>query len=397
MRRLGSSLMVALVGCAAASPPRQKTEPTRAAPASSVSSVASGADAGVAEASPIDPAMESKLTEYRRFRDWRNTVLAKGQPPEESVVRPRAIVQRAALPKPASIRAYAHDSQACRTKSPFGVPFEADGTLCSGVVPPSAALTAGEVARVLSLMNAANAELVEIFDKKKPKRPVVRCDFLPHHELVYFDEAGSPIARIEVSFSCHQFRWDPASRPALMGRWEPPLMTPEERKILADIFDAHDLGARTYDDDEVDELLRYERRVYGTPHEPTPLGKARRERRLAEPSGLPPGLSAKRASARDHELFCTWLAGAFREGGARPSGEHYQCLNGLEYSTEVTRDTCERRLASCDVTLGRLEACLRHITGGPEQLCSAAFPKDCEGLEGCIPGVTVRPLRGAER
>lgn len=342
-------------------------------------------DAGILQASDDagvrqNAAMDARLAEYERFHDWRSTVGVVGQGVEAKVSAGAALPKRAQPRKPAQIRLYAFSGQSCVKPSAFGMPFEADGSLCSDVLGKSALLDDGERDAVSSLVMEAEAGLA-----RGDTRPRVRCDFNPHHVFVFFDEKGAPIGRLMPCFECGQFAWEPSMHPEHIGTYEPPQMMPEERRLLAQIADRHGAGAWAFDPDgaETMQVRAYRDAVYGTASEPTPLGRARIDARISLPPPVDRDVSPKRATARDRKNLCTWWNEQWSLHGQNFGSHGYECKSGVTYSFNLEAGDCERDLARCDVPTRQIEECLRAFAS---PVCDG-MPNACAQAQDCVPGL----------
>jgi len=339
-----------------------------------------------------DPRMTAEVAEYLRF----HPSLWSGASPVAAVTADRlelarALPDSAKPPRPAKIRAYAWaEASGCRTRSALGAPFESDGTPCRGVV-GSADLTREESAAVQGLAESMDAGL-----RAGAKVAVVRCDFDPHHALVYLDENDVTIAVLEPCFLCHQWRIRPSSRPDVMNDREPPVMSEEQRSVLGGILDAHHLGAWTLEEgtERVRRVSEYLRRVYGgysmrlaaEGHSLTARGRALQAAWVAKEPDVDRDASPKRSSAQDRERLCAWYQGELEAQGQQ-SGGGFECANGVRYVLSLGDGNCEASALACDRSVRDIEDCLRAFARGPDAVCQAGFPRACVGLGACAVGV----------
>lgn len=346
---------------------------------------AEGAPVATAEDAPaLDARLEAKLEAWTARRDWRSTVFGARIDNPPNAKRARSGAERGPLRAAdvRTIRAY-HFQNGFRGVSWEGAPFTADGRLIDGVVPPETTLDADETAAVLALI--ANAE-----EARKPQpgaryvvnRAKYRCGFDPHHVLVFFDAQDIPIAKLYVCFSCGEILSVPKS-----DAFDGGAMTREERGALRALFDAHGLGAWSYDEDDplVQEVRNYEERVYGSPSAPTSLGVARNARLAVKPSGVSGDAIASRLDASEHERLCLWLTDEVSRRKVRGGVE---CSNGTTYSFGFFEERPCTAKPLCDAPVARVEACLRkNFLQGASHVCDRGLGAECEGLLGCLPGV----------
>jgi hypothetical protein len=381
-------LAIGIVSCARSTPPPSPSA-TRV-PSSPSTNVNSGAGAS-RDGDVGDPKMEALAAELLRFNPslWPTPLVARAQ--VEGVRMPARIATNKDVPPPAKIRAYAWaGSGACASRAPLR-PFESDGTPCSGVV-ASADLSADEMKSVIDLVADMQARM-----RAGGPIGVVRCDFDPHHALVFLDESDTPIAIVEPCFICHQWRIRPSMRPDVMNDYEPPLMTPEQRLALARIIDAHHLGAWTMDDDDEDRkrtLAYVEQRFGGTSmfHAAqsgtlTERGKRLQAALVAAPPDVDRDAAPKRTSPADRHKLCAWYQTQFEANGLPFHSSGFECKNGRSWQLSLDEGACEKAASACDRSVRDIEACLRAYARGPQEICENGFPRSCEGMQECALGV----------
>lgn len=270
-------------------------------------------------------------------------------------------------------------------------PFRPDGTLCGDVVAPGVEVQGDERARIEALVPAAEAALAA---QKKTghyaHRPIVRCGFDAHHAVAFYDAQGNAIAKLLVCFTCGEWIVAPSSEAT--GGVSPGLMTADERKTLAEIFDAHGLAAWASDGPLADEVRAYERATYGTEQEPTARGLAKRAERLAPGSGVPGDRAMRALSEDDRRKLCGWVAKEVRPTGEPTRERGYECLDGARWRSQAGDPGCAKTEIRCDAKVSEVEACLR-VFREPDHLCAppAEVPAACKGLTGCLPGLMRLP------
>jgi hypothetical protein len=374
-------------------------------PASSASSttVARASDGGVDEevSAGHDLDLDAMLTARMRLHDWRNSFFGARIENPPIKARARRVPQRGSfrLEAVAEIRAYHYrrDFTVGNVPDSYGeleytdLPFTKDGRIDGHVVPPEAILTEAERDRVLGLVRAAVKAYDDVQRHGGSLRPVLRCGFDPHHVFVFFDQAGAPVARIDVCFTCSEVTVRPAM--AAFDNGDPSVMTDDERSAFREIADAHNLGAWTYGETpEGEALAAYEGRLYYTKdRDLTAEGKMRQARIDDIPSGVPGDLTPKTASKADVDRFCVWLGA---EIGSRhwrrpsPTGG-FECGNGQTYAfgSATASAMCEAKQL-CNAPFGKMETCLRKsFFVGPELVCHAGVDPSCEGLLNCLPSL----------
>lgn len=319
-------------------------------------------------------------------------------PSAENPPRPRRTLPSAGLvpvAKVARIEAYAFNRARDRfQRGPHcevrEEPFARDGRTCGDVRLPMASLSPDEVARVAGLLAASEARLAEM--KKATyvvKRAVVRCGFDPHHALALYDANDQLLGRIVICFSCHEWLVVPASEAT--GGGEHVVMTAEEGDVLRAIVDAHDLGASLFEDERLREAYAYDNARYGWRDQLTPLGVARRKARLARSaSGVDTTRRLVDLTRDERALLCGWLDDEVTPSlGRRGDAHGYECKAGEEWLVDYGEPACPKRPLGCNASVAEAEACLRDLVA-PDHLCGPA-PKTCDGLLGCLPGITRRP------
>jgi hypothetical protein len=278
--------------------------------------------------------------------------------------------------------------------APEEEPFAPDGRLCGDVRLPVSTLTEGESASVLRLLDDAE----NTYGPKAArnghyrKRPVVRCDFDPHHAFALYDDAGRLLGTIAICMTCHQWLVHPSSPGTGEGRvvsFEEP-----ERATLASILNGHGLGAWIFDDADPRgaDVSAYERAVYGTEEEPTLRGVARRRRRLeANGSGVERTKKLDELTRAERDALCIWTAESVRPGRRNGNSHGYECVGGTTWIASYGEKDCGVRPLECSAPVGELEACLRELRE-PEDLCGAP-PAPCQSLMQCLPGLAARAAR----
>jgi hypothetical protein len=358
------------------------------------------ADAGTLTAERTEPrseVLEARLETWDALHDFRNAFFQREQPDAK---RPR--LRRSFSTKGiASARAYAYRTvpELGWCSSPTELPVERDGRICDEVVAPGAVLDAAQLQGVLGLLDSAIGRLRALQKEARARGytyhgPLTRCDFDPHHTVLFYDEAGAVIGGLLVCFSCSDWVVVP-SHPDLQK-----LMSREERAALHELFEALGLGSRSFDSDTRNELFEYRGRVYGTPpNELTEAGKLQQTRRIALRSGIDPLAPARGLTAVQRLRSCTWFHHELRVGGAYAHpGSGYECVDRRTFRLrEHSVDQCAAVKLRCDATAGQIESCLAALLPTPAVLCeSPGLPAPCKDVIGCLPELEWDPQAGAK-
>lgn len=365
-RRAIGALFVA--ACASSAPPPSHPHP-------------SSVPAPPAPVAPaLDARLEAKLAARERLFDWRSTVWGSRAPNPVVPGRDRRLAARFPTSGVASIRAYHVQSG-----SPGGMPFTADGRLERSVVLPEVTLSDDDRDRIVGMVHAA-VERRSPRVSRMTKRAVTRCEFDPHHVLVFFDLEGRPLGKLVICMSCHEVLSFPHLSAFHDRPGEPAALESADLAAIREVLGHHpELGAWAYEDD--DELTAYELRTYGPAEAPTELGRQREAARRARSSTVLPEETP--ANDAERERFCHWVA---TEARARNRTTHavggFECASGRAYSFLDEGSGCERL---CKTTFMRMEACLRSsFLDGPDRICASGPAPECAGLLGCLPWVTWR-------
>lgn len=391
-----SAEAIALVALAllalACSPPRPAPVVPPLESSADAAPPSTDASAGASPEVSVSPEMERLLAESERLEDPDITFSRVAQTPPP---RRYSVARRGRFPVRETARAVIYTfgwslvHGACGPDDP--VPFTRAGTLCPDVVSPGVVLDADETGRVTALLSASDAALAEA--KKSShwsRRAVTRCDFDPHHVVAFYDARGVALGQILVCFTCGEWQVTPGAES--LGGGDPAVMTPDERATMAALFDAHGFAAWRFGS-KSDEVMAYERSVYGTRKQPTKAGLERRARRLAKGSGAPPSSRVRDLDVVDRQKLCDWSAYRVEPTGEAWRERCYQCDDGRKWTTTTTVAACATTPVSCDRTVADIEACLR-VYREPDDLCSASPPPPCAGLLDCLPGIVLRGNAG---
>lgn len=352
-------------------------------------------DAGAAGPEPRAD-LEALLREREAFFSAEATV--GSMPPASSMPKRRALPKRGGIDRRrvARIEAMSWNGLFGRgaTCTAEEEPLAANGGLCGDVRWPLATLTEAEKASVLGLLDRADRTYGPgaMRDGSYGLRPVVRCEFDPHHALLLYDAANVLLGAITVCMTCHEWLVRPES--LATGEDGPVLFDAEERSALSAIFDHHGLGAWIFDDEDPrhEAARAYARTMYGTEEAPTPRGILRRRQRLeAHPSGIPRDKRLNDLTRSERDALCAWTSDEVRPGRRNGGGHGYECSNGVAWVASYGERECGLPLLPCPQTVGELEACLRELRE-PEDLCGPP-PEPCRSLMRCLPGIAARPPR----
>lgn len=95
-----------------------------------------------------------------------------------------------------TVRAFVYDCEAEHNNMSF---FKKDGSMHQGVInAPGALLSATQVQTLLKAVTTYS-----------PKDKYKAC-YVPHHAFVFYDDAGRPVAHLEVCFTCRRTKASPA-------------------------------------------------------------------------------------------------------------------------------------------------------------------------------------------
>jgi hypothetical protein len=354
----------------------------RSASPESVPTSSSSADRPVATgADGLDGAYQAELDLRDRLADRARTYGAAGQPTPRFPYRVPAkgtFPKREAIARAELVTFGRSSVPGCATE-----PVTASGAYCADVVAPSVEAPKSELDVLVGLGQGAYGDRVTLAPDgtRHVKRAVTRCDFDPHHAVVFFGHDGRIVGKIVVCFTCHEWIVSPGDDGT--GGDAPSVMSVDERKKLALLFDAHGLGARLFDDDDYAERVHdYERRVYGPRELPTPRGLERRRRQLSAGSGLPKDRAIRELTKSERAKLCDFFG---REVRPRTHASGYECANGWQYSIDTDPETCTRGPWTCAATVGEIEACLT-VFREPDDLCGAT-QKECKAVIHCLPGL----------
>jgi len=101
-----------------------------------------------------------------------------------------------------SVRAFVYDCEAEHQNMTF---LNKGGRIHDGVInAPGALLSPAQVARVISIASTPATR-----DKYKP------C-YVPHHAIVFFDDAERPVACLEICFTCRRHIASPSGTPDII-------------------------------------------------------------------------------------------------------------------------------------------------------------------------------------
>src|SRR5262249_9073913 len=89
------------------------------------------------------------------------------------------------------------------------------------------------------------------------------------------------------------------------------------------------------------------------------------------------------SSAQARETLCAWYRDQFAANGQRTSSSGFACVSGVRYALELDEGDCEKSALECDRPVREIEACLRALSRGPDEICRTGFPRACEGMRDC--------------
>jgi len=354
------------------------------------SAPASAAPTAVAP-EPGSEALEARLLLRERLSDFRNTFFQREQP---APIPPR-LLRRFSSSQIVGARAFAFRMAPLLDCAPDKLPLQRDGKVCDNVVAPGVELSLEQFQRVVGLLETSRKLHEQAVREAQRsghyvRRPITRCDFDPHHTIVFHDQDGAALGGILVCFSCREWRIIP-SVPELDG-----YLSDAELAVMRELFDGLELGASLFDDQAAEELGAYRRRVYGTVYDGlTPAGKGRSARWLARGSGAPPSKDARSMTPAERTRSCLWFQHELKlsRSDAHP-GSRFECDDGRRFQLrEQDVKQCATSQITCAATTAQLEACLAEVILDTAGLCNA-LPAACRDVIACLPQLDWRP-RGA--
>jgi hypothetical protein len=338
---------------------------------------------------PGAEALEARLSLLERLSDFRSTFFQREQP---AAIRPR-LLRSFSSSKIASARAYAFRMAPLLNCAPDKLPIQGDGTFCDNVVAPGVELSAEQLQRVVELVETSRRRQEQALAQLQRngghyvRRSVTRCEFDPHHTILFYGQDGAALGGILVCFTCGDWRIIPAI-PELDGS-----MYEAELAVMRELFDSLELGASLFDDKAAEELGAYRRRVYGTVRDGlTPAGKARYARSLARGSGAPPQQDARSMAFAERTRSCLWFQHelSLSRSDVHP-GSGFECEDGRRFQLrEHDFQQCATSRITCAATTAQIEACLAEVILDTAQLCNE-LPAACRDVIACLPQLDWRP------
>jgi hypothetical protein len=337
---------------------------------------------------PRSEPLDARLALLERLSDFRNTFFQREQP---APVAPK-LMRRFSSASIVGARAFAFRMAPLLDCAPDKLPLLPDGKVCDKAVAPGVELSGERLRRVVELVESSRKLQEQAVRAAQQSghyssRPTTRCDFDPHHALVFYDEHGAALGGILVCFSCREWRIIP-SISGLDGS-----MSDSELAVMRDLFDGAQLGASLFEDQAAEELAAYRQRVYGSLHDGlTAAGKARLSRSLARGSGVEPSKDARRLTAAERTRGCLWFQQELylNRSDAHP-GSGFECDDGRRFQLrEQDVKQCASSQITCAASAAQLEACLAQVILDTPGLCSA-LPADCRGVIACLPQLDWRP------
>jgi hypothetical protein len=386
-RRIGV-LVAGLLAVSACAVRRPRPSTASQSPKRSTSAPASAAPPAAAS-EPRSEALEARLSLSEQLSDFRNTFFQRDQP---APIRPR-LLRRFSSSKIVGGRAYAFRMAPLLGGVPNQLPLERDGKLCDNVVAPGIELPAEQLQRVVEFVETSRTQHQQALQDALRSsghyahRPLTRCDFEPHHTIVFHDQEGAALGGILVCFTCREWRIIP-SVPELDG-----YMSDAELALMRELFDGQKLGASLFDDQAAAELEEYRRRVYGTVRDGlTPAGVARYSRWLAGGSGAPPQKDARSMTRAERTRSCLWFQQELylSRSYAHP-GSGFECDDGRRFQLrEQDLKQCAASQITCAVSTAQVEACLAEVILDTAGLCNT-LPMACREVIACLPQLDWRP------
>jgi len=338
---------------------------------------------------PRSAALEARLSLSEQLSDFRNTFFQRDQP---APIPPR-LLRRFSSAKIVGARAYAFRMAPLLGGAPNQLPLERDGKVRDNVVAPGSELPAEQLQRVVELLETSRTQREHALHEALrgrghyTYRPLTRCDFEPHHTIVFHDQEGAALGGILVCFTCGEWRIIP-SVSELDGS-----MSDAEQAVMRELFDGLQLGASLFDDQAAEELGQYRRRVYGTVRDGlTPAGVARYARWLARGSGAPPQKDARSMTRAERTRSCLWFQHELylSRSYAHP-GSGFECDDGRHFQLrEQDPKQCATSQITCAASTAQVEACLAEVILDTAGLCNA-LPLACRDVIACLPQLDWRP------
>lgn len=385
--RIGATvaLLLAASACAERRPQTAAASQSSTLPASAPASAASPA----ARLESRSEALEARLALSERLSDFRSSFFQRDQP----APIPPKLLNSFSSSQIVGARAFAFRIAPVLDCAPDELPLQRDGKICDNVVAPGVELSAEQLQRVVELvetsreLHAQARRDAQRSGGSYQQRPKTRCDFDPHHTIVFHDRHGAALGGVLVCFSCREWRIIP-SLPELDG-----YMSDAELALMRELFDALELGASLFDDQAAEELGAYRRRVYGSVHDGlTPAGEARYARRLARGSGVEGKKDARSMTLAERARSCLWFQQELKlsRSDFHP-GSAFECKDGRRFQLrEQDVKQCATSQITCAATTAQLEACLAQVIVDSAGLCDA-LPVACRDVIGCLPQLDWRP------
>jgi hypothetical protein len=381
--------MVAVLSAASACAPSKLQTSTASQISPRPTNAAASAVPSAAVLDPRSEALEARLALREYLADFRNTFFQREQ---AAPVRPRLLGSFSSS-QIVGARAYAFRMAPLLDCASDKLPLLPDGKVCDDVVAPGVELSAEQLQRVVTLVETSR-KLHEQSQREAQRggghyllRPKTRCDFDPHHTIVFHDQDGAALGGILVCLTCREWRIIP-SIPELDG-----YMSDAELAVMGELFDQQKLGASLFDDEAAAELSEYEKRVYGTVRDGlTPAGQTRYARRLARGSGAPPQKDARSLSRAERTRSCLWFQQELylSRSFAHP-GSGFECNDGRRFQLrEHDMQQCATSQITCAASTAQLEACLAEVVLDTAGLCDE-LPAACREVIACLPQLDWRP------
>jgi hypothetical protein len=349
MRHFPVVLALLLVfACAATKPARQAATPhgnTSTPPALANQSADGGTNAA---SETVNPALEAKIAALDALREA--DTFGEHRPLRH--VAPIRIAARGRFPAKAIASAelfiFRYGGSTCEAEQ---YPFAKDGSMCGDVATKRYALSDTELEDLAKLFTDRERE----YDREQKEGghtrfAVMHCGFDPHHTVVFYDKAGSAIAKVVVCLTCGESALSPSSEASGSG----PHSWPDITAFFFKLARARELPTWMYVDAEREEVIEYKKRVFGTASEPTPRAEAERAKRLAGGSGATKERPLNDLSVKERAQLCTWITHEIQptiwrspQPQRKSGGYGYRCDDGAEWLGETDTDACSKHVLRC--------------------------------------------------
>ena len=349
----------------------------------------------ISSAPPLEPAssyapelLEARLKELNFASDFRNTYWLKPNPAWAGFPRPmpkKGPLLRAEIKK-AMAFAYHFQPMALEESGECHV-FDKKGRFCPHIVEPGVELQEGQFKRMLAFL--AQAEAGAFRESESASRPRSRCEFDPHHFVLFLDAENRPVGQLEICFTCGEWLAQPHSE-ALSGD-APAMMYSEERRFLLALCDELKLpGCFVGDEVFMEAFYKYRQNIYFDSN--GDASERAKQELLKKQSGVDGAGALKNASDEDKIRLCA-LAQEYLSFSFIGSRNFALCEQEHRALQRWSFQECISQFPRCSAKMEQAESCLRKIVEPPSFWCKDSLPDECKGLEDCTLGFSIRDLK----